>query len=199
MGEAIHAHKEGWLGRVCAPQRGGDLSNLGAQARGHNDAKRPPTGHQRSCERHVLSIGNSGIAGQHHAGRLADGKRFAREQRLIDLDSSIGSQADVRRDLAAGFQYDEITRHQLACRKLLVLAIADDIGSCHRECAQGLGAPLGTVLLYRANEGVDQEDREDEAGIGEVAHRRGDRCGNEQDVHEWVAELTNEDSPHTGR
>jgi len=103
---------------------------------------------------------------------------------LRDLD-----QAQVCRDLVAGFQQHDVARHQRAGRHHLHLAAAQHGGVRRCQLAQRRHGLVGAPGLHKTNERVEHHDHQDDHGVGGFSHQPGDHRRAEQHQHHEVLEL----------
>ncbi|MPN18052.1 hypothetical protein SDC9_165410 [bioreactor metagenome] len=98
-------------------------------------------------------------------------------------------EAQVGGNPVAGCQYDDVARYEFAGIQLSAMSAAAD-GDRRRHAAGQRGeCALGLGFLPVADQGIDQDDPEDDAGVDRFAKGGGDHTGGEQDQHQRLSEL----------
>ena len=132
-----------------------------------------------------------------HLCLFVHGDRFASEGRLIDLELGNLQQAQVGRDLVAGFQQHNVSRHKRMRSNLLHLSTSDhgSLGCCHalQSCQRLVRAPG----LDQTNGGVEHHDGQNHQGVDQVPDHAGDQCRGQQHQNHEVAELVQQQRPKT--
>ena len=116
------------------------------------------------CAAGSFSTGN-GLAGQ---GALVDGQGHRREQPSVS-----------RHDVAGPEQHD-VTSDDLSCEDVAHGAAPSDPGEGRRHIPQRFKRALGTRLLERTNQSIDDQDRQDDDGVLGVPGRERDRRRDDQ-------------------
>ena len=172
-----------------AGQQRGDFPQFGLHAGGHHQAARAAVADDRSLVGHVEAVAQrqGGFFQPRHPflGRL----RFAGQRGFIHLERRQFQQAQVGRHHVAGFEQDDIARHQLDRRDFPDRAIADHgsrRGGHPFQCRHGA---LGAILLDESHDAVEQHDDHDGDAILRLADKAGDDGGGDQHQDHEIGEL----------
>ena len=131
----------------------------------------------------------SGDIRRHRPGRLLDGEGLAGQGRLGDEQVLLVQDAAVAGDDVAGAQEHHVPRHDLLDRDLDGLAIAQDGRLDLDEGEQllhGIGRP---PFLPEAEQAADQDDGEDDEGVGGLPQEERQGGCDEQDQDDRALEL----------
>ena len=199
LGEVLHAQDQGRLDARLAGHRGGDAPELGAGPGCHDEPLGPPRLHQGPGEGHVGPIAENVRGPQGHGRVLLRGHGFPGQHGLVDGEVVGLQQPQVRGDLAPGLQQDDIARHQRVGVDLQGLAAPRHPGAGRHQPLQGLGRALRPELLNGADDGVDQQHREDEPRVRVLPQPEGDQGRDQQDIDQRALELAQKDAGQGGR
>ena len=189
-----------------------DLADLGAhpgvQHRGDARALR----HGGAAEEHALLALELASGVGDRFGRLVHRDGLSGERRLFETDRR-GFQSNhsaIRRDAIAGSDLDDVPGDELARGEVAdPLAGAEASRGLALHLLERLERALRVALLPHADDGVEHEDEQDDAGfdevhqgqldarralLGEREHERHERR-DEEDLHEGVVELLEHELP----
>ena len=121
--------------------------------------------------------------------------RLAGQHRFVGVQFVLVDQPEVGRHAVAGGQHDDVAGDQL--RRVELLAMAAPAhgyrgGDASRQSGQ---RPFGLGLLPVANEGIDQHDAENHAGVHDFTEGGGDRAGGDQHQDQRLHDLIGEAAP----
>jgi hypothetical protein len=128
--------------------------------------------------------------------RLQHGRALAGERRLLDLERRCDEQAAVGRDLVAGFEADDVARHELLGRHVDPLSPAPGVRADDEHLLER-GDALGRLaLLVEAEDRVEDRQADDDDARAELLERgdADDRGAEEDELHQ-VAVLAQERLP----
>ena len=137
----------------------------------------------RSRVDHAGAVGDAGVlrAGggvlRHRGGLPRQGAFQRRQARGLE-------EAGVRAHGVPGGQHEHVARHEVTRRDDFLGPAAAYPHAESRELPQRVHGALGASLLERSHDGVRQEDREDDGGVGAFPQRQRDGRGDEQQVDE---------------
>ena len=181
----------------------GNLPELGRHAGLDDDGLAAPSVDRGPHEHHVLAVAQERVAGQ-RLDRLADGERFAGQRRLVDAEACDLEEPSVRGDSVARREDGDVAGHQLAGRHGDDPTFSEDMGLRRGQALECLEGPFRPVLLHEAEDRVHDHDDDDEHGVIQVLilalqhpQSRGDDRRDDQDNHEDVHELTQQDPQRT--
>ena len=122
---------------------------------------------------------------------------FARERRLLDLEAGVLDQAAVGRHGVARFKQHDVADDQFLAAHGDDLAVAQHARGRRGHLLQRLDRLLRLVLLVDAEDGVDDDDRQDDDHVRKALalddrEHTGDRCRNEQDEDHGILHLLEE-------
>ena len=173
-----------------------DVTDLGRHARLRDDELARASRDVRVHVDHVGAVAEGDVGARHDLDRLRDRQALAGQRGLRDLEGRRFEQAAVRRHEVAGFDRDQVARHELLRSDLVQRAVAqyaclDDHHLLQRGDRRG-----GLPFLVHAEDGVEQgEEEQDEPGP-ELLQRveAPDRRDEQHDLHR-VAVLAHEGLP----
>ena len=180
-------------------EHGGDLAHLRAHARVGDHARASAVCDGAAGIRHVGAVAEGGVRRDDLFRVLFRGHALARERGFLDLERRGRDEAHIRGDDVARFQLDDVAGDDLLTCEMPPLAVAQHLGKCLVHILQGFHGVLRLVLLDDADDRVQDDDEQDDAGVDELAvlslHEgddRGDyRRHDEHDDHD-VLELLQE-------
>ncbi len=129
------------------------------------------------------------------SGILADGQRFAGQHRLVGVQFTLVKQTQVGRDAIAGGQQDDISRHQFTGVQLFPVAVATHRDRGRNAARQRRERALGLGLLPVADDGIDQHDAKNHAGVYPFAECAGDQSGCDQYQYQRLRKLLGQALP----
>jgi hypothetical protein len=165
-----------------------DVADLGAVTNGGDHSGRRAIGHQGRGIGHVAAIGERRVVGQ-FTGLFGDRNRFTGQGGLVDLQVADLQQAQVRRNLVARSQHDQIARNQVAGVDPLFVPGAHDRclgGQRARQRSEGV---QGLVFLCEAKNSVEQDHGENHSRIDIATQGQLDHDRSHQDIHQRLVEL----------
>mmetsp|Transcript_24749 Transcript_24749/g.59665 ORF Transcript_24749/g.59665 Transcript_24749/m.59665 type:complete len:432 (+) Transcript_24749:2089-3384(+) len=194
-----------------------DLSYFRLHANVRDDADGDPSHHRGGSEHHV-GLGLHDEVVVCHLRRLRilrDRLGFARELALIDAQRRGLELHDARvgRDAIPHLHLDDVPRDDIPAVDGPHLPVSHDARGLGLELLERIQCGLGVGLLPHAHDGVQDEDDEDDDGfdvgeypllvgvlsrVVEVGEGEGDDGGGEQDLHEGVVELLEDELPEGG-
>ena len=189
-----------------------NLTNLRLHAHVDDVRHARALGHGRAAEEHALLRLKFAIGVRHRVRGLPHAHGFARERGLIDAnrrgfqsgDSAIGG------DAISGAHLDDVAGDELARGEVVApLAVAEAPRGLGLHLLERLEGGLGVGFLPDADDGVEDEDEEDDAGLDEIddgdldaggallgeGDDEGDDRGEEEDLDEGVVELLQDQLP----
>jgi hypothetical protein len=131
--EPFHAHEQRGFRDLGHGERARDPPELRGETGRDDDGVGATARHERRRERHVDSITQARIGGEHRPRSLRHGQRLASEERLIGLDHTIRKQPDVCRDSAPRLEQNDVPRHELRGVELVICSVAKHVRLRHRE------------------------------------------------------------------
>ena len=195
MAEPLHADEQGGGAAGGAHHVESQLADGGSGAGGDDDAFAAAADDDGAREGHVVAIAEGRIRRAHPRRILADGQRFAGQQRLVDVEAVGRKQADIRGHAVAGFKPEDIAGDQLRGIDFVHLFVAEHGGADPQQLLQGTGTLFGAPLLVAADAGVEEKNEGDEDRIGEIAGEERQHGGKQEDVDQRTSELPDEDLP----
>jgi hypothetical protein len=136
----------------------------------------------------------SGSDSSSSASTLVDRDRFPRERGLLHLQPRRLADPQIGGHDHAGFEQHDVAGDDLGSRHRNDRPIAEHRRHRSRHRLQRLHGALGTVLLDAADDGVQDDDRDDRHGVVRVADHPRDDGGGEQHQDHEVGELADEDA-----
>jgi hypothetical protein len=190
---------EAQLQRGLAPldrlQHPCDAAELGLHPGGDDDAATLPIGDGRSGVDHARAVAELLHLTGEGGGLLLHRQRLPRQSRLLDLERDDVAQARIRGRPVAGAQQDDVARHELARRDVILLSVPRYRCVRRRHLAERLDRPFGAVLLHEAQHGGEDDDDGDDHGFRHVPEHRREAHRHEQDQDQHVLELGEQDLP----
>ena len=101
-------------------------------------------------------------------------------------------QADVRRDLVARFQQHDVSGNKVFASKRNPFAVPQCRGVRRQHALDRLHGAFGAAFLHKADDGVRNDDRQNDARIDPVSENRGDRRGADQHVNQNIVKMRQE-------
>jgi hypothetical protein len=132
------------------------------------------------------------------SGVLSDRHRFAGERRFFDPQVDALHQAQVGRDVIAGFQHHQVARHQLAGRDRDLVAAADDFGLRRGQLFERGQRLLRLALLHHADDGVEDDDGQDGPAVQPLAQGKRDQRRDDENDDQELFELVQQQTPEGG-
>ncbi len=188
--------RQGRLEHARLLQHRGNLAELRRRARTYHDAAGRAVGHERAAVGHVHPIAERGL-GPAHAQTLLDGHGLARERGLFDFEGLYFDETQIGRDLVAALDEDEVPRHEELGADLDALAVAPRGRPLGHHGRQRLERLTRAVFLHEADDRVQHDHAQHDAGVGPLPHERGEGRRPEQDVNEGIVELPKENFERT--
>ena len=177
--------------RFDAAEQRRDPADLGADPGLDRQCCRLPGGDQRARKSHVAAVAERGVV-CHLDIVFGDRDRFSREDRLVDEQPARADQTEVGGHSIARLQHDDITGNENTHRDARPGAIANHGRARRNHAADRIERALGLALLNKADKGIDEHDRKDDAGIDEMPqHDRRERCG-EQEIDQCAVKMRKE-------
>jgi hypothetical protein len=168
-----------------------DAPDLGGIAGFRDHADPGAVGHQAGRIGHVRALRQHDVMRQPF-GLLLDRHRLAGQRGFVDLQVAALQQAQVRGHLVARGQQDDIARHQLRGVDLLLFPGAQHRGCRGQRAREGRQRAQRLALLDEADDGVEQDDAEDHAGVDPGPEHDLDDDRGQQDVDQRLMELQQE-------
>ena len=173
-----------------------DEPHLGLRARCEDHSPRLTVGHEGGREGQIATLREQSVGRDNvHVFVHRDG--FAGQSRFIDLQVAAVKQTQVGGHLVAGLQQDDVAGHQLGGGDSPHLTGPQDTGFRQCRLSQRRQRLRRAGLLQKSDEGVDEDDAKDHAGIHPFFQDRRDRRRRQQDVHQRRVELQQEPHPRT--
>lgn len=187
------------LGALTRPHVEGDRAEFRPGPGGH-DIPAPATAHDGGPRvRHGRTVGDHELRAIEPRGALRNGRRLAREQRLVHQQRGRRDEAQVCRDARARLEQDEVAGHELAAVDVPLPAVTHRPRVRGDQVHQRAHRRLGPALLHETDHGVQDEDGRDHDGVGVLAKQDREHRREQQDVDERAAELVEEDRQDAGR
>ncbi len=118
--------------------------------------------------------------------------RFSGQQGFVADKIGRREKPEIGRHAAAGFDQDQITRHQEAAVDLLHVSVAHYGRLRLLQLAQRESRLAGRVLLHAAYYAVRDEDDCDEQSVAHIAERERYKRGGQQYINQRTAKLAQE-------
>ena len=155
--------------------------------------------HGASRIRHIRTVAERGVRRHRLFGVLFGGNALARERGFLYLQGGGGEQSHIRRHDVARFQLDYVAGDELLAREMFPFAVAEHLGKRLVHVFQGFHGVLRFVFLHHADDRVEDDYEQYDAGVDEFGifalhqsyHRRDHRRHEEHDDHD-VLELFEE-------
>jgi hypothetical protein len=182
-------------GQVFHPgQKPADPADFGGGARGGDKTAPGAPRHQRAGIGHRLPVAEGRVRGDR--GKLFGNRNgFSGQDRLLQRQAVQRDQPQVGRHLIARFQQDHIPRHQRRRLDPGPPAIAQHGRMRGQHVADRRDRGFGPTLLQKADPGIGDHNGQDHPGIDPMPQHRRDRRGQDQHLHQHIAELRQE-TPH---
>ncbi len=214
---ASHAHGEGEGGEAedhpeeqlaelgdLAGERGGDLHRLGDEpgdaaglgaVAGGPDQPFGLTGGDQGAGVGLVSPVGEGDVVVEGIGVLGNRERLAGEGRFVAMEVVDVEEAEIGRHAVAGLEQDHVAGNELrgGHAKLASSATHDGLGGDH--ATEGFDGLFRPAFLDEADDRVDQDHAEDDAGIDPLGQGRSDAHGGEEDVDQGLVELEEQAFP----
>jgi hypothetical protein len=131
---------------------------------------------------HRRPLGHARIRSHGRARVLLDGNALARQRGLVHVQRGAPDESSVGRDVVTRIEEDQIPGHELLCRDARVASVAAHARGRHRQRAKLRERDARPPLRREADDGVQQEGREDDQALDAVPqHHRDERRGEEQE------------------
>ncbi len=189
--EAVHLPYERRGKLFDRAHEGADAAELAVRSRGDGDARCRSVGDERSGEGHGGPVRERGIRWD-RVDALIDGERLASQCGLIDAEVACAYQTQIRRNPCAGLQQDEIARYDIFGGDVQTLAIAYDRRMRVDHPANGFERALRPPFLDETDNRVENDHRDDDRRIHQIADRRGQYGGGNKHVDQKIVELQQE-------
>ncbi len=171
-----------------------DPADFRCRSRCHHEGHRAAARCRGSAEDHAGALRQRRLR-RHRLDVLWNRRRLPGQRGLVRLQLRRLQQAHVRGHDIAGFEGDDIARHQLDGIHFLQFSVAQDLGRGPAERPQRLHRPGRAQFRQESDQRVDGHDRDDSDGFLDLAKRQGDDAGREQQSHHEIAELRRQDRP----
>ncbi len=172
-----------------------DPAELGGGPGADGDARPAAGGDEGARERHRVPVAQRRV-GRHGGGVLVDRDRFPGQRRLVELQAARADQAQVGRHAVARLQQDDVARHDGLGRNGGAAAVAEHRGTWVDHAADRGQGVLGPALLDEADDGVDQDHRQDDRRVDDVTQKGGDQRRTQEDVDQQVVDLAGQPGEH---
>ena len=131
----------------------------------------------------------SGVLDVDRLDLLGDGKRLARERRLVDLERARLDEARVGRDPLAFADEQDVAGNHLLRRKLPPRPVAHDERGLGERLRERQDRAVGARFLPESERAVQHEDRRDRDPLARVADRHRDHGCDDQQRHQRIEQL----------
>jgi hypothetical protein len=126
--------------------------------------------------------------------RLADRRRLAGQQRLVELEIALREHGGIGRHAVAFGQHDDVAAHHLAPGDAPLLAAAHHQRPRARQIAQGFQHTLGALLLVDGDAEHHQHEARQHGGLAHVAqHEVNGARRHQQQEHRLAQHLERDD------
>lgn len=98
-------------------------------------------------------------------------------------------QSDIGGNPVTGSEHDDVSRNQFFTENGRTLAVPDDSRFKRQHFADGLKSAFGLPFLYETDDGVDEDNPDNDAGIDPVFQQAGDECRYQQHIDQDIVEL----------
>ena len=177
------------------PNQAGNLAELGVLCGSGDDTMGRAPGQKRAAECHAGLVGRGEMGLIHCLDLLANGNRFPREEGFVGMGVLHVEEAQIRGDLVALVQQDDIPGHDLPCQDDLLATVPPHRTGGHHHPLERFQRSLRLAFLEEAEQCVQDDHTEDHGGIhhhifatqGQRARHRRSR---QEDVDEGVVELS---------
>ena len=169
MAELVEALLQGRRLPLDGLDEVGDAAQLGAHAGGDDDGLPAAVGDHRAHVDHVETVAERQVGVGQRVEDLVDGLGFAGERGFLHAQVGALDEPAVGRHHVARLEQDDVARHEIARGHLDDLPAAPDADNRHREALEHRHRALGALFVHEAQDGVEDDDREDGDGVGEVA------------------------------
>ena len=178
-------------------QRACDLAHLGVHTGARDEDTSAAVYYGAAHIGHVFAVAQGDVLAVVEAqcgNDFVHGYAFARERGFLDLQAGALQNAAVCGHGVAGFQNDNVARHQLLAFQRDLFAAADHLTGGGRHFLQRLNGFFRLALLIHAEHGVDEHDDKDDEHIrktfARISRRYTGHCRrNKQDNDHRVAQL----------
>ena len=152
-----------------------DRPELRPGPRRDDDSPAAAAGNERAHEGDAGPVGQRRRLTMDGDGGLGDRHAFAGQGRFVDRQMSGLQHPDVRRDVRAGSQHDDVARHELLGRDVQPHAVPHDGGRLNARRLERVDGPLGVQLGEEADDAVQDEDAGNQRRVRQPAGRQRQR------------------------
>lgn len=189
--EADHLARQRRLQRLHLRDQAVDPPELGGWS-SRDDQAQPATGSdQGSRIGHAMTVANPRVR-RDLCRDLVGWDGFPGQRRFINAQVDGLEQAQIGRHPVARTQPHDVAWHQRLGGDLDPVFIAPDMGVRRKHLADAFKRLFRFTLLNEADDGVDQNHREDDGRVDPVSEQRSDPCRRDQDIDEQVIEVLEE-------
>ncbi len=176
-------------------QHGGDFTQFGLHAGGGGYGLAAPVGHHRAPVNHVLTVGQGKIAVRQLLGIFLHRFGFAGQGRFLNFEICRDDKSGIGRHDVPGFDQEDVSRHQVLGRNLLLGAVAPHPHVGYRHFFEGRHGVFGLEFLPKPQHRIEHHNDENHDGIDIfLQRRRNDHGGQQYQDHDFL-HLGQQDPP----
>ncbi len=170
-----------------------DHADLRMHPRAGHESLAASVGDQGAHEGGIFPVAQGDVLVQDHRRVLLDGDRFPRQRGLLDFEVDALHQTHVGGDVVAGLQKNDVPHHEFPGGNRDLVPSPDDLGAGCGHLSQGGDGLFGLRFLNHPDHGVEDDDEHDGDGIDILAQEERNDRGDDQDDHEKIVELIQEE------
>ena len=194
--ETVQTLLQGGLALLGLVHEGGDFAQLRVHTGAGDQHRGSAIGDQGAGKHHVFLVSQRHLIGVDGVGGFVHALAFTGQGAFVDLEGKVLQNAAVGHHHVTGLQQYNVAGDHLRRGDFHAFAASQDLGGGRRHGLEAFQRLFRLQILDGAQDGVENQDREDDNGALHVAGGSGDAGGHNENEHQQVLELLQEHTEH---